>query len=97
MLFVARFLSGAGAAFVLPPVMAYVADITTIEERGKGMGMIGAAISLGFTIGPGIGGILAGIDIAFPFYFAGGVAISSCWFIGNHFTKSEKTSITASG
>ena len=75
MLFVARFLSGAGAAFVLPPVMAYVADITTIEERGKGMGMIGAAISLGFTIGPGIGGILAGIDISFPFYFAGGVAI----------------------
>jgi len=71
LLFVARFLAGFGAAFVMPPIMAYVADITTPEERGKGMGMLGAAISLGFTIGPGIGGILSGINIEFPFYFAG--------------------------
>ena len=70
LLFLARFLSGAGAAFIMPPIMAYVADITTIEERGKGMGMIGASISLGFTVGPGIGGILSGVNLQFPFYFA---------------------------
>lgn len=70
LLFFARFLSGAGAAFIMPPIMAYIADITTIEERGKGMGMIGAAISLGFTIGPGIGGVLSGINLQFPFFFA---------------------------
>ena len=35
-LFVARFLSGVGAAFIMPPIMAFVADITTDEERGKG-------------------------------------------------------------
>ena len=70
MLFAARFLSGIGAAFIMPPIMAYVADITTVEERGKGMGFIGASISLGFTIGPGIGGILSKVSLPFPFYFA---------------------------
>ncbi|MEK4629717.1 MFS transporter [Solibacillus sp. FSL R7-0682] len=74
-LFLARFLSGAGAAFIMPPIMAFVADITTYEERGKGMGMIGAAMSLGFMIGPGIGGFLSKVDLTFPFYLAGSVAI----------------------
>lgn len=74
-LFVARFLCGFGAALVMPPIMAFVADITTPEERGKGMGMLGASISLGFTIGPGIGGALSAVDLVFPFYFAGVAAI----------------------
>ena len=74
-LFLARFLSGAGAAFIMPPIMAFVADITTYEDRGKGMGMIGAAISLGFMVGPGIGGFLSKVDLTFPFYLAGSVAI----------------------
>ena len=74
-LFIARFICGFGAALVMPPIMAFVADITTPAERGKGMGMLGASISLGFTIGPGIGGALSAIDIVFPFYFAGGAAI----------------------
>ncbi|MEO4054312.1 MFS transporter [Solibacillus sp. CAU 1738] len=75
MLFVARFLSGAGAAFIMPPIMAFVADITTHKERGKGMGMIGAAMSLGFMIGPGVGGLLANINLHFPFYIAGAVSL----------------------
>ncbi|WP_413365127.1 MFS transporter [Lysinibacillus sp. 3P01SB] len=74
-LFISRFLSGAGAAFVMPPIMAYVADITTVEQRGKGMGMLGAAMSLGFTIGPGLGGALSGINLHFPFYVAGSAAL----------------------
>lgn len=74
-LFLARFLSGAGAAFIMPPIMAFVADITTYEERGKGMGMIGAAMSLGFMIGPGVGGFLANVNLTFPFYLAGVVAL----------------------
>ncbi len=74
-LFVGRFLTGVGAAFIMPPIMAYVADITTDEERGKGMGMLGAAISLGFMIGPGIGGFLAGVDLHFPFYASGVTAL----------------------
>lgn len=76
-LFLARFLSGAGAAFIMPPIMAFVADITTIEERGKGMGMIGASMSLGFMIGPGVGGFLGNINLTFPFYLAGTVAFAA--------------------
>ncbi|MBK3495383.1 MFS transporter [Viridibacillus sp. YIM B01967] len=75
MLFVCRFLTGVGSAFIVPPIMAYVADITTNEERGKAMGQIGAAISLGFMIGPGIGGFLSNVSLHFPFYFAGSASI----------------------
>ncbi|MGG0821383.1 MFS transporter [Paenibacillus turicensis] len=71
LLFIARFLGGAGAAFIMPAVMAYVADITTGEERAQGMGFINAAITTGFIIGPGIGGYIAEFGIRVPFYFAG--------------------------
>lgn len=75
MLFVSRFFSGLGAAFILPPTMAFVADITTFEKRGRGMGLLAASMSLGFVIGPGIGGILSKISLVFPFYIATTVAI----------------------
>lgn len=75
MLFVCRFFTGVGSAFIVPPVMAYVADLTSNAERGKAMGKIGAAISLGFMIGPGIGGFLSNVSLHFPFYFAGSVTI----------------------
>lgn len=76
-LFIGRFLTGTGAAFIMSPVMAYVADITTEEERGKGMGLLGAAISLGFMIGPGIGGFLAAVNLHFPFHVSGVVALTA--------------------
>ena len=75
MLYVSRFITGVGSAFIVPPVMAYAADLTTKEERGKAMGLLGAAISLGFMIGPGIGGLLSNVSLHFPFYFAGSTAI----------------------
>ena len=50
--FIARALSGAWSAAVLPTVMAYVADVTTEEKRGKGMASMGAAMGLGFILGP---------------------------------------------
>jgi len=68
MLYVSRFFSGLGSAFIIPPMMAFVADITTNEERGKGMGLLGASMSLGFMIGPAIGGFLSRISLEFPFY-----------------------------
>jgi DHA1 family tetracycline resistance protein-like MFS transporter len=42
---------------------AYVADITTPETRAGGMGRIGAALGLGFMLGPALGGLLAGGDV----------------------------------
>lgn len=42
---------------------AYIADVTTQKERGRGMALIGAAFGIGFTIGPAIGGFAAGARI----------------------------------
>lgn len=72
-LFIARGLSGVLSAAVLPTVMAYVADVTTEEERGKGMGLMGAAMGLGFIMGPAIGGIMGEHDL--PFFAAGGLSL----------------------
>ncbi|WP_342541872.1 MFS transporter [Paenisporosarcina sp. FSL H8-0542] len=74
-LYLARFFSGVGSAFIVPPMMAFVADITTEEERGKGMGLLGASMSLGFMIGPAIGGLLAEVSLRFPFYVATSAAL----------------------
>ncbi|WP_146549521.1 MFS transporter [Rummeliibacillus suwonensis] len=74
-LFILRFLTGVGSAFIVPPIMAYAADISTIDKRGKTMGIIGAAISFGFMIGPGIGGALSNVNLHFPFFVAGIAAI----------------------
>ena len=61
MLFLARALGGFMAGNI-STAFAYIADITTAENRAKGMGVIGAAFGLGFIAGPAIGGILAGPD-----------------------------------
>ena len=60
-LFAARILAGAMAGNI-SAAFAYVADVTTPANRAKGMGLIGAALGLGFIIGPAIGGTLAGSD-----------------------------------
>jgi DHA1 family tetracycline resistance protein-like MFS transporter len=39
---------------------AYIADITTKKNRAKGMGLFGVAFGLGFTVGPLLGGLVAG-------------------------------------
>jgi MFS family permease len=62
-LFLARTLSGIATAN-LGTASAYIADVTKPEERSRGMGLIGMAFGLGFILGPGIGGALAGIPIA---------------------------------
>src|SRR5699024_7491892 len=75
MLFVARIIGGILSAANMPTVMAYVADITTDEERGKGMGIIGAATGLGFIFGPAIGGVFTNINLHTPFYISGIVSL----------------------
>ncbi|WP_338752734.1 MFS transporter [Bacillus sp. FJAT-52991] len=75
MMYVARALGGIGGAFIIPSMMAYVADITTIENRAKGMGSLGASMSLGFVVGPGVGGFLAEFGLKVPFFTAATVSI----------------------
>jgi MFS transporter, DHA1 family, tetracycline resistance protein len=73
-LFVGRIIAGfTGASFTT--AAAYIADISTSETRTKNFGMIGAAFGLGFIIGPGLGGLLAGLGIRAPFYAAAGLCL----------------------
>jgi len=73
-LFVGRIIAGlTGASFTT--AAAYIADISTPETRAKNFGMIGAAFGLGFIIGPGLGGLLAGLGIRAPFYAAAGLCL----------------------
>ncbi|MWV42152.1 MFS transporter [Paenibacillus sp. HJL G12] len=68
LLFVSRLIGGVGSAALVPAIMAYVADITTDEERSKAMSWLGASMSSGFIIGPGVGGFLAELGLKAPFY-----------------------------
>jgi MFS transporter, DHA1 family, tetracycline resistance protein len=81
MLFAARALAGACAGNIAA-VQAYVADVTTPENRAKGMGLIGAAFGLGFMIGPALGGFLAGndpatADLETPAWVAAGLSLAA--------------------
>lgn len=99
MLYISRVLGGISAAFIMPGVTAYVADITSIQERPRAMGYISAAISTGFIIGPGIGGFIAEYGVRMPFFFAAAVAflacLSSIFILKEPLTKEQLAEISA--
>ena len=74
LLLVARFVGGLGASNI-GSAQAVVADVTAPKDRARGMGMVGAAIGLGFVVGPALGGILAGLGATVPFWAALVVAL----------------------
>ncbi len=73
MLFVARIIDGISGGNI-STAQAYIADITTKEKRTQGMGMMMAAFSLGFIIGPALGGYLSVYGYSIPAYVAAGVS-----------------------
>ncbi len=79
-LFVGRIISGITGASMTTGA-AYIADISTPENRAKNFGMIGAAFGLGFIIGPVIGGLLGGFGTRIPFYAAAVLALLN-WIYG---------------
>ncbi|MGG0642585.1 MFS transporter [Sporosarcina gallistercoris] len=79
-LFASRIVGGVSAAFIMPAVTAFIADITTNETRAKALGYMSAAISTGFILGPGIGGFLATFGTRVPFFFAAGLALFAAIF-----------------
>lgn len=68
-LFVGRIIAGLTGASITT-ASAYIADVSTPENRAKNFGMIGAAFGLGFIIGPVIGGLLGQYGARVPFYAA---------------------------
>jgi len=75
MLFAARILSGILSSATSPTTMAYIGDSTSEEDRGGGMGILGAAVGLGTIFGPALGGMLASESLSTPFFIAGGMSI----------------------
>jgi MFS transporter, DHA1 family, tetracycline resistance protein len=76
MLFASRIFDGITGGNI-STAQAYIADVTTKENRAKGMGMIGAAFGLGFIFGPAIGGILSKFGARVPFFFVSGLALTN--------------------
>jgi DHA1 family tetracycline resistance protein-like MFS transporter len=86
MLFVGRIIDGISGGNI-STAQAYIADVTTKENRAKGMGLIGAAFGLGFVFGPAIGGVLSRWGIHVPFLFAGALAFANAVLL--YFTLPE--------
>ena len=83
-IFLARALEGAISSATLPTAMAYISDSTTHDERGGGMGIVGAAMGVGMVLGPGVGGWLSGFSLSAPFFLAAALSIVSqamIWFV----------------
>ena len=74
MLFAARILAGILSSATAPTTMAYIGDSTPEDERGGGMGMLGAAGGIGTIFGPVMGGFLATDSLSLPFFMAAGLA-----------------------
>ncbi|MDR0227446.1 MAG: TCR/Tet family MFS transporter [Flavobacteriaceae bacterium] len=68
-LFIGRIIAGLTGASI-STASAYIADISTDENRTKNFGVIGAAFGLGFIIGPVLGGVLGHYGARIPFYVA---------------------------
>ena len=68
-IFIGRIIAGVSGASITT-ASAYIADVSTPENRAKNFGMIGAAFGLGFIIGPVIGGLLGQYGSRVPFYAA---------------------------
>jgi multidrug resistance protein len=74
LLLIARVIGGLGASNI-GSAQAVVSDVTPPEKRAAGMGMIGAAIGMGFVVGPALGGIFSARGGALPFWIALGMAL----------------------
>ena len=82
MLFVARIVDGLSGGNITT-ARAYIADITTEENRARAFGLLGAAFGLGFIVGPALGGLFSHISYTAPIWAAAAitvVATSLAWF-----------------
>ncbi len=99
MLFAARALAGILSSATLPTAMAYIGDSTSEEDRGGGMGIMGAAMGVGMVIGPGVGGWLAVKSLSLPFFLAAALSMVALllvwWLLPESLTLEEQAKATA--
>jgi MFS transporter, DHA1 family, tetracycline resistance protein len=73
LIFLSRIIDGATGGNI-SIAQAYISDVTTKENRAKGMGVLGAAFGLGFIFGPALGGLLSRFSYSTPAFFAASVS-----------------------
>jgi len=78
-LFVGRVISGITGA-TITAANAYIADISTPENRAQNFGMVGAAFGLGFILGPALGGVLGSYWLRLPFVVAAVVTLANALY-----------------
>lgn len=83
LIFVARIVGGIAGANIAT-AQAYIADVTTHENRARGMGLVGAAFGLGFVFGPALGGTLTHFGPSAPMWCAATLCFANfvaAWFL----------------
>lgn len=88
LMYASRFMGGLFSGAVIACAVAYVADITTDEQRTRGMGLVGMSIGFGFIIGPGLGGLLSVFGDRAPFLIASALALIIWLFAQFNLTES---------
>ncbi|MFH0971985.1 MAG: MFS transporter [Candidatus Micrarchaeota archaeon] len=86
-LFIARALEGIMAAGIFPSVASLISDFTTEQQRGKAMALVGMTFSLGFILGPALGGLAELLSIQGAFFLA--AALSFINFLSVTFQITE--------
>lgn len=98
LVFLGRIIGGITGANI-STAQAYIADVTSREDRAKGMGLFGAMFGLGFILGPAIAGILSKYGIHIPFYFAAGLSLANgaavYFFLPESIKKGAKPGMSA--
>ncbi|MDP3990856.1 MAG: MFS transporter [Candidatus Nealsonbacteria bacterium] len=93
-LFISRLIQGVFSGAVVPSAKAYVADITTKQERLKALGRFGAFSAMGIILGPAFGGILAEHSTTLPFLIAGAACLFNSIFVFRFLPESLKVKDT---
>ncbi|WP_369681888.1 MFS transporter [Alicyclobacillus macrosporangiidus] len=75
LMYVSRLIGGGFSGAVTATAMAYIADVTSTEDRTKGMAFAGMSIGVGFIFGPALGGMLSTLGLAVPFFSAAALAL----------------------
>lgn len=76
LVFLGRIIGGISGGNIAT-AQAYIADVTSKENRAKGMGLFGAAFGLGFILGPAIAGVLSKYGVHVPFYVAAVLSLAN--------------------
>jgi MFS transporter, DHA1 family, tetracycline resistance protein len=71
-----RFIDGISGGNI-STAQAYISDVTTPQNRARGMGVLGAAFGVGFAVGPALGALLVTFHPALPGYFAAAMSFGA--------------------